>query len=224
MSPERSPSPLAAVGALPLAAAVLAGGDSARMGRPKALLTMPDGETFIARILRVLEACGLQRTVVVSGRHHTDIQGALESTGLAGGVRLVRNPHPERGQLSSLHLAMSAVVDPTVDGMLVTLIDVPLISESVVTAVIDTWASSRPPVVRPAVGERHGHPVIFDRRVFQELRDAPGSVGAKAVVRAHARDVRDVQVADAGCTWDIDTPDDYDRLQRDGGDRGNFSR
>ena len=33
---------------------------------------------------------------------------------------------------------------------------------------------------------RHGHPVIFARAVFQELRHADQSVGARAVVRAYA--------------------------------------
>jgi molybdenum cofactor cytidylyltransferase len=66
--------------------------------------------------------------------------------------------------------------------------------------------------VRPAIGDRHGHPVVFDRRVFDELRRAPLEAGAKAVVRAHAAEVLDVPVTDEGCLVDIDTPHDYEAL------------
>jgi molybdenum cofactor cytidylyltransferase len=68
--------------------------------------------------------------------------------------------------------------------------------------------------VRPAIGDRHGHPVIFDSRVFSELRQAPLDVGAKAVVRAHATEIVNVPVTDAGCLVDVDTPGDYEALGR----------
>ncbi len=66
--------------------------------------------------------------------------------------------------------------------------------------------------MRPAIGERHGHPVVFDQRVFDELRLAPSDIGAKAVVRAHADEVLNVPVADEGCLVDVDTPRDYEAL------------
>jgi molybdenum cofactor cytidylyltransferase len=80
-----------------------------------------------------------------------------------------------------------------------------------VRAVIAAWQQSRAPIVRPAIGERHGHPVLFDRAVVDELRRAPLDVGAKAVVRAHAHEIVNVEVSDEGCVVDIDTPLDYER-------------
>jgi molybdenum cofactor cytidylyltransferase len=80
-----------------------------------------------------------------------------------------------------------------------------------VAAVIDQWRRSRAPIVRPAIGDTHGHPVLFDRVLFDELRRAPQSVGAKAVVRAHEREIVNVQVSDEGCVVDFDTPLDYER-------------
>ena len=66
--------------------------------------------------------------------------------------------------------------------------------------------------MRPSVGGRHGHPVVFARSMFDELRAADPAVGAKAVVRAHAANAIDVAVDDAGACQDIDTPEDYERL------------
>ena len=58
----------------------------------------------------------------------------------------------------------------------------------------------------------HGHPVLFKREVFAELRAADSAVGAKAVVRANAARVLDVEVDDPGVTIDVDTPADYERF------------
>jgi CTP:molybdopterin cytidylyltransferase MocA len=52
--------------------------------------------------------------------------------------------------------------------------------------------------------------VIFARSVFEALRRADPATGAKSVVRSQP--VLDVEVGDAGVLYDVDTPDDYQRL------------
>ncbi len=57
-----------------------------------------------------------------------------------------------------------------------------------------------------------GHPVLFRDVVFDELRTADPAIGAKAVVRARAGEVLDVDVDDPGVVRDVDAPDDYAAL------------
>jgi molybdenum cofactor cytidylyltransferase len=94
----------------------------------------------------------------------------------------------------------------------VTLVDVPMITVEVVRAVIDAWRATGAPIVRPAIGDRHGHPVLYDRALFAALRSAPLEEGAKSVVRAHEPAILNVTVTDPGCLRDVDTPDDYREL------------
>jgi CTP:molybdopterin cytidylyltransferase MocA len=179
------------------------------MGSAKAALRLADGRTFVAAIVEALVSSGeVGNVVVVTGTHHEEIVSAL---GPAPGTRIVRNPDPSRGQLSSLWVGMDAVVGPQTEALLMTLVDVPNIRPATVNAVVRAWRVARAPIVRPAIGSRHGHPVLFDRAVFEELRVAPVEGGAKAVVRAHARDLIDVPVSDEGCLTDIDTPEEYRR-------------
>jgi molybdenum cofactor cytidylyltransferase len=124
----------------------------------------------------------------------------------------VRNPDPSRGQISSLWVGMDAAADPGLDALLMTLVDVPMVRTSTVRAVVDAWRASHAPIVRPAIGDRHGHPVLFDRAVFDELRHAPIDEGAKAVVHAYADRLVNVAVDDEGCLIDVDTPEDYRAL------------
>jgi molybdenum cofactor cytidylyltransferase len=89
---------------------------------------------------------------------------------------------------------------------------VPMLSVATVEAVVAAWRRTRAPIVRPAVGLVHGHPVLFDRSLFDELRQAPLEGGAKTVVRRHEARIVNIVPPDDGCLRDIDTPEDYARL------------
>jgi len=190
---------------------ILSGGASSRMGgHPKALLPTGRGdETFLGRIAATLVAGGASDIVVVTGYHDEAISELVEA--LSAPVRLVRNTTPEAGQLSSLLVALGTVDQPDVPAILVTLVDLPLLSVSTVRAVLDGYRRTRAPLVRPERGGRHGHPVLFDRSLFDELRNADLERGAKPVVRAHAADGLDIASDDDGAFVDIDTPQDYER-------------
>lgn len=197
-----------------LTAVILAAGASTRMGSPKALLKAPDGRPFAARIVRSLLSAGLERTVVVTGAAHDAIVASIDRDGPPVRPVFARNPDPTRGQLSSLWIGMDAAIDERTDALLVTLVDVPMVEVSTIEAVIQTWRDTRAPIVRPAIGERHGHPVIFDRVLFAELRGAPIEAGAKTVVRRYERQLVNVPVDDEGCLVDVDTRQDYEELTR----------
>ena len=68
------------------------------------------------------------------------------------------------------------------------------------------------PVALPARGGRHGHPVLFDRRVFAELMRPGLPQGARTVIHAHAADLAEVPV-DA-LPPDLDTPEEYRRWRQ----------
>ncbi len=192
-----------------LPALVLAAGASLRMGRPKLLLPLPGGHTFLSRIVRTLADAGFGEIVVVVREMATAAE-ALAASDVP--VRVVVNPDPERGQLSSLWTGLEAIDRPGVDAALVTLVDVPLVSVATVRAVVDAWQRTRAPVVRPVAGERHGHPVVFGREAFSPLGAADPAVGAKPVLRAFGERAVHVAVDDPYAFEDADTPEAYASL------------
>lgn len=197
-----------------LAALVLAAGESSRMGgSPKATLKAPDGRSFAGRIIDVLAEAGVDSLYVVTGTHHDAVVAAVTADAPRRVPAFVRNPNPARGQLSSLWVGMDHAITADIDALLVTLTDVPMITVEVVRQVIDAWEATRAPIVRPAIGDVHGHPVLYDRSLFAALRSAPLEQGAKAVVRAREAEILNVPVTDPGCLRDVDTPDDYRRLR-----------
>jgi CTP:molybdopterin cytidylyltransferase MocA len=199
---------------LSISVLILAGGASTRMGSPKALLPDPDGRPFVARVARTFASAGLDHLVVVTGYQHEEIANALAADAPPVLPACVRNPDPARGQLSSLWVGLEAAMHPEVEAVLMTLVDVPMVLPSTVRAVVEAWERTRAPIVRPAVGNRHGHPVLFDRAVFEDLKRAPLTEGAKAVIHAYGDRVVNVAVDDPGSLMDVDTPADYEQLRR----------
>lgn len=196
-----------------LAAIILAAGDSTRMGRPKALLPDPDGRPFVARVVRAFAAAQISDVIIVTGSQHDAIVAAVSADRPPVTPVFVTNPQPARGQLSSLWIALDAA-GRSVDGVLVTPVDIPMVRPSTIRQVIEAWERTHASIVRPAVGQRHGHPVLFDRAVFDALREAPLTEGARAVVRASGDRLLNVTVDDEGCLIDIDTPADYEAVIR----------
>ncbi len=190
---------------------ILAGGHSSRMGCAKALLPVDQtGETFVERIARTLHSGGVHDVVVVVAAEEAGITNVLSET--VPLPRIVVNPEPDLGQLSSLLVGLRAVDHPGIGGMLVTLVDVPLLSPDTVKTLLDTYRRTHASVVRPVRQGRHGHPVIFDRALFGALCNASLDAGANVVIRQYEKDAIDVSVDDEGAFLDIDTPEDYVRV------------
>lgn len=213
-------------------AIVLAAGASSRMGQAKAALPLGStGETVVGHVVRTLLSAGLPSVTVVAGAHIDAVRAAMPA--FEPRARVVEHLGWAQGQLSSLLAGLAAVDDPQLEAILVTLVDVPLVRPGSVAAIVQAWRETRAPIVRPvdpstplsagpstslrAGGARHGHPVVFDRAVFDDLRQADPNVGAKAVFATHAARRLDVPIADDGAYEDVDTPADYRRVLKGSG-------
>jgi molybdenum cofactor cytidylyltransferase len=182
------------------------------MGRSKALLTVPSGRaTFVAHLVATLLEGGAADALVVGRADDRALLEELER--LPGPVRFVPNAHADTGQLSSVLAGLNAADRPGTSAILVTPVDFPLVSAGTVAALLARFRAGSFPIARATHGGRHGHPVIFGRSVFDALRHADPTTGAKSVVRSHP--VLDVEVPDPAVLHDVDTPEDYQKLTAD---------
>ena len=189
-----------------IAAVVLSAGESRRMGRPKALLPI-GGVTFLEQIVSAFKSSKVGDIIVVLGHDAEAIRPKIAHLP----VTFVINPDYARGQLSSLHVAIRALEKKQADGILVHLVDQPFLDAGLVNRMIDRFYESKKAIVVPAHKGRRGHPVLFSRRLFQELLDAPLDQGAKTVVQAHPQETLEIETDDERVALDIDTPDEYER-------------
>jgi molybdenum cofactor cytidylyltransferase len=202
-----------------LAAVILSGGASSRMGSPKALLAY-QGRPFLEHLLEVTvhPKIGVRR--VVLGAHAEPIAKSVALTA----DEIVINGDWESGQLSSIQSAIRSLpakeglhvresLPDETDGLLLCLIDHPLISSTLVNELIEVfYASSCAKIVLPVYEGRRGHPVIFPATLYQELLQAPADKGARAVVWAHApADLLEVPTNEEGCVLNLNDPETMHR-------------
>lgn len=171
------------------------------MGLPKALLDL-DGISFLERAIRALAGGGCDPVLVVVGSGPEHEVAADVATGL--GATVVRNPDPESEQIGSLRLALRRI-PPEAEGVMVMPVDLPLVSASLVDALIGALRGSGAAMALPAAGDRHGHPVLFARPLLPELLEEDLPEGARTVVHRHLRDAVQVPV-EPDTLRDVDTP------------------
>jgi molybdenum cofactor cytidylyltransferase len=190
-----------------LAAVILSGGASRRMGTPKALLPYHGG-TFLGHLLKVTDHPRIGWRRVVLG---ADAQAIAEGVELPAD-EFVINENWEAGQLSSIQAAVRSLPGGT-DGMLLCLIDHPLISRELVGALVEQFYESGKFVVLPVYKGRRGHPVIFASSLYEELLSAPLETGARAVVWAHGEEVCEMETGEEGCVLNLNNPDALAKAQ-----------
>jgi molybdenum cofactor cytidylyltransferase len=192
-----------------LAAVILSGGGSTRMGSPKALLPY-QGRPFLDHLLEITKHPKIAVRRVVLGPH---AEAIARETKLAAG-EIVINDDWEKGQLSSIHAALRSLPSD-VDGILLCLIDHPLISVDLITELIQAFYATNAAIVLPVFEGKRGHPVIFSASTFDELLAAPLQEGARAVVWAHAKDLVQVATTEEGCVLNLNDPETLARATKE---------
>lgn len=197
-----------------MGAVLLAAGSGSRLGgRPKSLLEL-DGVALIRRAVTALAAAGVSELVVVLGHHGPVIEAALQGTG----ARWIFNPQPEDGQVSSQRLGLAALRAPH-EAVIVALADQPLIDADDVCALLQAWArrSAEVQLLYPQVDGQPGNPVIFSAAVREQILRSESTVGARQWREAHPGAAAPFDTPNPHYRFDIDTPEDLARFQRETG-------
>ena len=186
---------------------VLAAGESKRLGRAKQTLEWR-GEPLVRQVARLALQAGLSPVVVVTGA----VRDAVEQAVAGLGVTCVTNAEWALGQSSSLQAGLRAL-PPETRALLFLLCDQPQIPVDLIVELVDRHARTLAPCVVPWVGDRRANPVLFDSSAFPDLLKLQGDTGGRALFGKYARSIEKVPWADETILLDIDTEEDYQRLQ-----------
>jgi molybdenum cofactor cytidylyltransferase len=185
-----------------LAAAILAAGESKRMGQPKALIPF-QGSTFVDHLIAATRhpRVGITRVVLGAGAEGIRANLKVEASWI------VVNADWPTGQLSSIHAAIRSLPAGATEGILVCPVDHPLVSAHLVAALIAAFDAGGKAIVLPVHRGRRGHPVLFGAAVYEELLAAPLAVGARQVVWNHAAEALEVETEEEGVILNLNDPE-----------------
>ncbi|WP_239330010.1 NTP transferase domain-containing protein [Frankia sp. CiP3] len=186
---------------------VLAAGAGRRFGSPKAL-AMLDGELLVERSVRLVARGGCTPVFVVLGAHAAEVARAANLPK----AQVVPAPDWAEGMGASLRRGLGAVAGTSLDAVVITLVDQPLIGAQAVRRLITAHASGAAAAVATYNGQPR-NPVLLRRETWTEVcAHARGDMGARAWLRANPDRVVMVACDDTGRPDDIDTPADLARL------------
>jgi molybdenum cofactor cytidylyltransferase len=186
-----------------IAAIVLAAGRSSRMGSANKLLADVSGLPMVRRAVEGAIASQAKPVVVVTGNEQGKMQAALRGCK----VTFVHNASFTEGMSTSLQTGLAAL-PANVDGVLVCLGDMPLVTATALDRLIAAFNPLEGRAICvPTWNGKRGNPVLWDRRFFPAMAELAGDVGAKHLIGEHADLVVEVAMSDDAVLTDIDTPD-----------------
>jgi molybdenum cofactor cytidylyltransferase len=182
---------------------VLGAGKSSRFGTPKQLLPFGD-TTLLGQAVRNANASALDRVVVVLGRASEELRATVDF----GRAEVVENTAYGTGCASSLLAGLDAAGEDC-DAIALLLGDQPGVRSKFIDHVLATWQQNRPWAAVTAYMGGLGHPFVFAREAFGELRSLHGDKAVWKLIEAHPERVSRVEI-EAPLPPDVDGPEDYE--------------
>ncbi len=191
-----------------VAAILMAGGESRRMGSPKPLLDW-GGVTLLEYQLRQLRDAGADDVIAVLG-HEPD---RLLPLVRAAGARAVVNENYREGRASSIR-AGAMTVDGGTTAIVVLNVDQPRTS-AITRRLLTQHAGMQALITVPVHGGVRGHPIVLAGSLLGETREVKEETqGLRGIVEAHDADVNEVEFDLPVVLLDLNEPGDYKSARR----------
>ncbi len=185
--------------AFPISVIIPAAGSSARMGKPKALLTHNSGVSFARHLLDTYKKHGCGPVILV-------IRPDLDQKSLMQGPHhLVDNHQPELGRSHSIFLGLEHV--PAGAACFIHNVDNPFFSPELLENLENNLREDGYAV--PVHQGRGGHPILLGGKVVNSLKSAERLTDFREILKAFKR--VETTWPDDRILWNINTPVDYSK-------------
>ena len=187
-----------------IGALVLAAGGSARLGRPKQLLTF-QGQSLVRRAAKAALEADCAPLAIVTGQWRKEIAATLR--GLS--VTIVPNENWQRGIGSSIRAGVEAL--QSCAALVILACDQPHLNVDLIRALIRKHEETSQSIIASAYSGALGIPALFAHDYFKRILSLGDEQGAKSIILAQPNDVAHVVFPEGAI--DIDTLDDLETWQ-----------
>ena len=187
----------------PIAALILAAGESSRMKKLKPLLPL-EGRTMIERVIGLFREVGIADIRAVLGHEADRLIPVLDRQG----VSHVINEGYRSGMFSSLRTG-AAHLQEGCGAFFLLPADMPFVRPETLQRLIAAFRETGEVAYRPRYQGRRGHPPLISAELIPAILafDQPG--GLRALLAGYEGRCVDIECDDPGILIDLDTPEDY---------------
>ena len=196
-------------------AVIPAAGRSVRMGQPKLLLPVFDGQhetPLILKVIGVWKRSQPSASAVVATVHPDD--DALARLCREAGAEVVQPAVPPPDMKASIAAALQYLEErraPTAaDVWLTAPADLPELSPGVIVKLLQAYDRAAPQIIRPMHADRFGHPTLLPWSTKNEVGKIPADRGLDYLFERLPFAI--VEAGPECLAADVDTPADYRRL------------
>jgi molybdenum cofactor cytidylyltransferase len=190
-----------------IAGILLAAGKSSRLGRNKLLLPLW-GHTVLEESLFQLLQSDIDGRFLVLGFEKDRIESTIAGDYLEY-VTVLFNENHELGRAESIRCAVEHVKEEY-DAFLFMVADKPTVQAILIDRAIAEFRTKNPLILYVRTPSGRGHPIIFSKRLADELMSLKGDIVGEELLSKYEDDT--VILEDAEDQIDIDTMEDYRRI------------
>ncbi|MEW4531066.1 nucleotidyltransferase family protein [Maioricimonas sp. JC845] len=195
-----------------ICALIPAAGRSRRMGRPKLLLPLGERKV-IDWLLDALQNAGMRHVSLLARMDDVELVDAVQDRTMMI-VQPVEDPPDMRTSVEHLlDEAYDRLHPEPDDGWMLIPADHPVLSETLIRMMCRAWQSCTADILLPEYDGRRGHPTIFRWSLAGRVAAIPSDRGLNWLLHQPDVTVDAIPSSDPLVLADMDTPEDYARLQ-----------
>ena len=185
-------------------------GQSQRMHAFKPLLPI-DGTPMIVLTANVFRSAGITDLFVVVGKQGEEVISAL--SGFPAHF-LWNDAYAETEMFASFQIGLNAIRRTgEYDAAFLLPGDMPAVEPAVLRQLTRKMEAEDWDAIFPSDGTRRLHPPLIRATLFNPLIAYPGEDGLRGAFRSLNARIGYVETPEQGCALDVDTPEDYARVQ-----------
>jgi len=191
-----------------IAGLIVAGGYSSRMGTFKPLLPLGN-KTVLEMAVNSLRQGGIHDIRVVVGYKSGSLLPLLKDMS----VTIIKNEDYAQGMFSSIVTGLAGLANAC-EAFFLLPGDIPLIRPHSIRSLLHVYRKTKAPVIYPVYKGVRGHPPLIAAECFSPIIEGRGEGGLREILYGFENRCIEVDLPNQGVLVDIDTPEDYQRLQK----------
>lgn len=179
---------------------MLAAGSSSRMRGEDKLMMMVADEPLLYRTIKNICASDISKCIIVVRNDPENYRSMLVDFD----IEIILAPDAHEGMSASMRTGVNAAGKNS-NGYMICLGDMPNLTPRHFNKVIAAHGEGK--IIRPRTRDgRFGHPVLFDRCYYDDLKKMSGDEGARALIKREHINVLALEM-DEAILIDLDTPE-----------------